>query len=176
MKSGPQVISWGQKCKKKMHNQACPMCCFLGKPSIGSIVNIVLHPDEPQINNNNSVIKLKYLLLYILVKLSRTRTSCLAGLDECVVPIKPRSASYVIKLSVGSKTIQHTVKRQQFLVTAAYVFTDYRSQGQTIPYVIVDISTPPTGGLNLFNLYVVLSQSRGHNLIWLLRDFNKKIF
>ncbi|KAG1852685.1 hypothetical protein F4604DRAFT_1629041 [Suillus subluteus] len=43
-------------------------------------------------------------------------------------------------------------------MTAAYAFTDYRSQGQTIPYVLVDIATPPTGGLNLFNLYVALSR------------------
>ncbi|KAI6031186.1 hypothetical protein BKA83DRAFT_4044971, partial [Pisolithus microcarpus] len=35
-------------------------------------------------------------------------------------------------------------------------FTDYRSQGQTLQSVIVDIATPPSGGLNLFNLYVAL--------------------
>ena len=44
-------------------------------------------------------------------------------------------------------------------MTAAYAFTDYRSQGQTIPYVIVDIGSPPTGTLSLFNLYVALSRS-----------------
>ncbi|KAF8578961.1 hypothetical protein K439DRAFT_1360754, partial [Ramaria rubella] len=45
-------------------------------------------------------------------------------------------------------------------LTAAYAFTDYRSQGQMIPNVIVDIATPPTGGkLTLFNLYVALSPS-----------------
>ncbi|KAG1858510.1 hypothetical protein F4604DRAFT_1589477 [Suillus subluteus] len=43
-------------------------------------------------------------------------------------------------------------------MTAAYAFTDYHSQGQTIPYVLVDIATPPSGRLNLFNLYVALSQ------------------
>ncbi|KAF8836900.1 hypothetical protein BDN67DRAFT_910225 [Paxillus ammoniavirescens] len=44
-------------------------------------------------------------------------------------------------------------------MTAAYAFTDYQSQGQTIPYVLVDIATPPSGSLNLFNLYVALSHS-----------------
>ncbi|KAG1816357.1 uncharacterized protein BJ212DRAFT_1271759 [Suillus subaureus] len=53
-------------------------------------------------------------------------------------------------------------------MTAAYVFTDYRSQGQTIPYVLVDIATPPTGGLNLFNLYIALSQSSGCHCLELL--------
>ncbi|KAJ6541219.1 hypothetical protein DFH09DRAFT_851102, partial [Mycena vulgaris] len=28
---------------------------------------------------------------------------------------------------------------------------DYRSQGQTLPFVFVDIATPPSGGLSLFN-------------------------
>ena len=41
-------------------------------------------------------------------------------------------------------------------MTAAYTFTDYWSQGQMIPYVIVDIGSPPTGTLSLFNLYVAL--------------------
>ncbi|KIK29693.1 hypothetical protein PISMIDRAFT_88311, partial [Pisolithus microcarpus 441] len=34
------------------------------------------------------------------------------------------------------------------------------AQGQTIPFVIIDIATPPSGGLSLFNLYVALSRSR----------------
>ncbi|KAF8546656.1 hypothetical protein OG21DRAFT_1364943, partial [Imleria badia] len=50
-------------------------------------------------------------------------------------------------------------------MTAAYAFTDYpgRSQGQTIPAVLVDIATLPSGGLSLFNLYVALSRSSGQN-------------
>ncbi|KAG1739556.1 hypothetical protein EDB19DRAFT_1635736, partial [Suillus lakei] len=39
------------------------------------------------------------------------------------------------------------------------------SQGQTIPYVLVDIATPPNGGLNLFNLYIALSWSSGESTI-----------
>ncbi|KAI5988632.1 hypothetical protein EDC04DRAFT_2818423 [Pisolithus marmoratus] len=37
-------------------------------------------------------------------------------------------------------------------MSAAYAFTDYRSQGQTISYVLVDIARPPSGTLDLFNL------------------------
>ena len=58
---------------------------------------------------------------------------------------------------------------------AAYAFTDYCSQGQTILYVIVDIASPPTGTLSLFNLYIVLSRSAGRHLIRLLRDFDDRI-
>ncbi|KAJ7126688.1 hypothetical protein C8R44DRAFT_617471, partial [Mycena epipterygia] len=47
----------------------------------------------------------------------------------------------------------------------AWIYRIYRSQGQTIPYVLVDIATPPTGGLSLFNLYVALSRSSGRETI-----------
>ncbi|KIK17866.1 hypothetical protein PISMIDRAFT_110560 [Pisolithus microcarpus 441] len=59
---------------------------------------------------------------------------------------------------------------------AAYAFTDYRSQGQTLASAIVDIATPPSGGLNLFNLYVALSRSRRRSHVRLLRDFDDSIF
>ncbi|KAJ6546759.1 hypothetical protein DFH09DRAFT_1039966 [Mycena vulgaris] len=55
--------------------------------------------------------------------------------------------------------MQKTIQRVQFPVTGAYAFTDYRSQGQMLPYVYVDIGTPPTGGLSIFDLYVALSRS-----------------
>ncbi|KAF8479933.1 hypothetical protein JB92DRAFT_2572964, partial [Gautieria morchelliformis] len=35
---------------------------------------------------------------------------------------------------------------------------------QTLPSVIVDIATPPTGGLTPFNAYVALSRSSGEFL------------
>ncbi|KIK96551.1 hypothetical protein PAXRUDRAFT_138191, partial [Paxillus rubicundulus Ve08.2h10] len=59
---------------------------------------------------------------------------------------------------------------------AAYACTDCRAQGQTIPAVIVDIGSPPTGGLGLFNLYVALSHGRGRETIRLLRAFDEKYF
>ena len=61
-------------------------------------------------------------------------------------------------------------------MTACYAFTDYRAQGQTIFFVIIDIASPPTGALNLFNLYVALSRSSGRDTIRLLRGFDWEIF
>ncbi|KAI6097430.1 hypothetical protein EDD16DRAFT_1499389 [Pisolithus croceorrhizus] len=60
----------------------------------------------------------------------------------------------------------------QYPVTSAYAFTDYCSQGQTISHVIVDIVKPPRGGLNLFNLYIALSRSSGHDDC--LAEFDKQ--
>ncbi|KAG2353559.1 hypothetical protein BDR07DRAFT_1188340, partial [Suillus spraguei] len=53
-------------------------------------------------------------------------------------------------------------------VTPAYSFTDYRSQGQTISHSIVDIATPPSGGLTPFDVYFALSRSHGRDNIRLL--------
>jgi hypothetical protein len=61
-------------------------------------------------------------------------------------------------------------------MTAAYAFMDYWSQGQTIPYVLVDIVQPPTGSLSLFNLYIALSRSLGQDTIQLLQDFDERTF
>ena len=57
----------------------------------------------------------------------------------------------------------------------AYAFTDYRSQGQTLQPVIVDIGPPPYGHLTPFNVYVALSRGTGCHNICLLRDFDETL-
>ncbi|KAF8527303.1 hypothetical protein JB92DRAFT_2698590 [Gautieria morchelliformis] len=69
-----------------------------------------------------------------------------------------------------------TVHRRQLPLTAAYAFTDYKAQGQTLRPVIVDIGNPPSGGLNVFNAYVAISRGRSREMVRLLRDFNSCIF
>lgn len=142
----------------------------------GEIAGIVLHPDEPPLGDE-SVVTLKHLPIYILVKLSRTCATQLEGLDENIIPVEMATRTFQIKVrGNGGQYSTRTVRRRQFPMTAAYCFTDYRSQGQTIPYVIVDIATPPTGTLSLFNLYVALSRSSGRSSIRLLRDFDNELF
>jgi hypothetical protein len=142
----------------------------------GEIVDIILNPKEPPINND-SIIHLVKMPLYIMVKLTRTRASQLEGLDECVVPIEPLTCRMDISMPIENQTMKrHLVLRRQFPLTAAYAFTDYQSQGQTLCYVIVDPASPPSGGLSLFNIYVALSRSSGRSTIRLLRNFNDKVF
>ena len=129
----------------------------------GEIVDIILHPDEPPISDE-PIVTLRHLPSYILVKMNRTRATQLEGLEESTIPVQVATRSFQIKVrKPGGQYVTKTVRRRQFPMTAAYAFTDYRSQGQTIPYVIVDIATPPTGGLDLFNLYVALSRSSGRS-------------
>jgi len=137
----------------------------------GVITDIILNPDEPPLGEE-SVATLKYLPECILVRLSRTRAAALPDLEEGVIPIKRVSTKTQIRIHGKSRTVTRT----QFPITGAYAFTDYRAQGQTIPYVVVDIASPPTSGLSLFNLYVALSRSSGRNTIRLLRDFDDDTF
>lgn len=137
----------------------------------GVITDIILSPDEPPLEEG-PVVTLKNLPECILVKLSRTRAATLPNLEEGVIPIQRISTR--TQIWIRRKT--RTVTRTQFPITGAYSFTDYRAQGQTIPYVVVDIAPPPTSGLSLFNLYVALSRSSGRNTIRLLRDFDDDTF
>ncbi|KIK22945.1 hypothetical protein PISMIDRAFT_101620, partial [Pisolithus microcarpus 441] len=135
----------------------------------GIVVDILLHLDEPTFPVTGGAVHLKHLPLYILVKLCRICTSHLPGLQPSVILVKPVSKTYHIcyTTSAGVK-VTCCVQCLQYPMTSAYAFTDYWSQGQTISHVLVDIAQPPTGGLNLFNLYVALSRSSGHETIRLL--------
>ena len=142
----------------------------------GEIIDIILHPDEPTLHSG-SIVHLRHLPICILVKLTRTRASILNNLDEHVVPIKPLSTTIQIDLSMmGTSKARRSVVQRQFPITPAYAFTDYHSQGQTISYVIVDLASPPSGSLSLFNIYVALSRSSGRSTIRLLRDFDNQLF
>lgn len=122
----------------------------------GTIVDIVLHPDEPHLDASAPEVTLRYPPAYVLVKLERT--------------------SMQQSFSLTTATGRHTVERSQLPITGAYAFTDYRSQGQTICPVIVDIATPPGGLLSGFSVYVACSRGRGRDHIRLLRGFDYKLF
>ncbi|KAH7064497.1 hypothetical protein BKA62DRAFT_629353, partial [Auriculariales sp. MPI-PUGE-AT-0066] len=90
----------------------------------------------------------------------------LKGLDQGVVPVTVQSSFFSIDIGNG----RQTVERQQPQVTGAYAFTNYRSQGQTLAPVIVDLATPATGGeLSPFNAYVACSRAKGRDTIRFLR-------
>ena len=140
----------------------------------GEITTIVLHPDEPPLSDD-SVVLLRYLPAYILVKLEKTKVANLPGLEAGVIPVEPRIVNMKFTVDVRGEICQRSGKRRQIPITAAYAFTDYRAQGQTIQRLIVDIARPPHGTLSLFNLYVALSRSSGRSTIQLLRDFDESV-
>ena len=144
----------------------------------GTIIDIIFDPGETVVPQHGQYeVHLKHVPSYILVQLERTRATQLEGLEGNVIPVEPVVTSMRIRVRERSgKTTQWTVKRVQLPVTVAYAFTDYRSQGQTIPFVIVDIKKPPgPGRFTLFNIYVALSRSRGRHTIRILRDFDGEL-
>ncbi|KAH9022181.1 hypothetical protein EDB85DRAFT_1871491 [Lactarius pseudohatsudake] len=58
------------------------------------------------------------------------------------------------------------------MLTPTYVFTNYKSQGQTLECVIIDITKPPSGTLTGFNAYVALLRSCRRDTIRLLWNFD----
>ncbi|OBZ68217.1 ATP-dependent DNA helicase PIF6 [Grifola frondosa] len=141
--------------------------------SRGTIVDIILDPREPEIGAAQ-IVHLQYPPACVIVKLEYCRQAALTNLQQGEIPIEPTLKTFQIAIDANEPKL--TIKRRQMPMTAAYAFTDYRAQGQTIPYVIVDIASPPSGGeLTIFNVYVALSRSSGRDTIRLLREFNKEI-
>ena len=138
----------------------------------GVIEGIVLDERERvmTVTETNSI-RLRYPPRYVLVKLNRTKAPSLENLPQNVIPIVPVKKTFTITRN-GTKM---TVTRYELPLTLAYAFTDYRSQGQTLEPVIVDIGPPPYGRLTPFNVYVALSRGTGRDNIRLLREFDETL-
>lgn len=143
----------------------------LANGSRGEIVDIILDPNEIVSEHSCESIKLQYPPAAVLFAPYIDRGTQLQGLPKGVVPIFPTQKKF--KLGGRSGT---TVTRTQLALTPAYAFTDFKSQGQTIENVIIDLANTPSGGLTGFNAYVALSRSRGRDTIRLLRDFDSTLF
>lgn len=141
--------------------------------SRGRVVDIILDRREDPIpaGSPTTEIKLRFPPECVLVELYRTKAVQLPGLAQGVIPIFPMERGFEIPQKRGNNL---RAKRRQVPITSAYAFTDYRSQGQTLCRVIVDIGrTPPPQKLTAFNIYVALSRSSGRDTIRLLRDFDE---
>jgi len=147
----------------------------LANGSRGIILDIVLDPREewqvPDVDEEG-VVKLTYPPAMVLFEPFRKPvTDPLPGLSPLQIPIFPSEHSFYIGGKKGVK-----VTRRQLPLTPGYAFTDHKSQGQTLEYVLVDIGRLSHFPVNAFAAYVALSRSRGRHKIRLLRDFDDKLF
>ena len=138
----------------------------------GVIVDIVLDPREDQ-PCAGAVSRLHYPPALVLFKPLNPPTVTFPSLDNSLIPIFPCEKKFTIKDVDGKNK---TITRRQLPVTPGFAYTDIRSQGQTMEYVVVDIGRTPNFSLSPFNAYVALSWSRGRDTIRLLRDFDSKLF
>jgi hypothetical protein len=91
------------------------------------------------------------------------------------VHIKPLPTS-VIPINTDEFTHNYghgrSVKLEQFPVTLAYAITDYKCQGKTFPYVVVDSKKPPQGFAPASSAYVQLSRAIALDRVSVMRPFD----
>lgn len=139
----------------------------------GRIEDIILDPREVNIEEDeNGDVELKYPPALIMFRPDKKTQVTFEGISPGLIPITPSSTTFTVK----TDNARFKITRRQFALTPGYAFTDYKAQGQTIEYVIIDIGRPPSGSLSAFGIYVALSRSRGRNTIRLLRDFDETLF
>jgi hypothetical protein len=137
----------------------------------GVVEDIILDAREKKPDAGETTVRLEFLPAVILFRPLYGQKKSFPGLPDGVVPIFPTHKKFTL-----NEVEKCTILREQFALTPAYAFTDYKSQGQTIENVIVDLTRPPSGKLSAFNAYVTLSRSRGRKNIRLLRDFDERLF
>nr|GAT47621.1 predicted protein [Mycena chlorophos] len=96
------------------------------------------------------------------------------GLPAGVIPVVPSTAKFTVGAGPGRGKV--TIIRKQLAMTPGYAFTDYKSQGQTIGYMLIDLGKPPTGSLTPFSAYIALLRSHGRENICILRGFDRALF
>jgi len=87
------------------------------------------------------------------------------GLPPDVVGIEPKRFPY-------SPGPGRSVSLLQFHATLAYSITDYKCQGQTYLYALVDLKRPEKGCPPAASLYVQLSRVRTLEGLSIMRDFD----
>jgi ATP-dependent exoDNAse (exonuclease V) alpha subunit len=135
----------------------------------GEIQDVILDEREDLLTpNEDGTITLKYPPALLLFRPDKETKLTFPGLPPGVIPLTPSLAPFTVTGRTGEK---FKVSRSQYAMTAGYAFTDYKAQGQTIEYVIIDIRKPPTGSLSPFSVYVALLRSRGRDT-----DFDANLF
>lgn len=140
----------------------------------GVIEDIVLDPRENLANlaEDEGTVLLTYPPALVLFRPDKPSNLVFDGVPAGLIPISPSQSSFTVKTPRKS----FNITRRQFAMTAGYAFTDYKSQGQTIEHVIIDLTKPPGGKITPFSAYVALSRSRGRDTIRILRDFDRTAF
>lgn len=141
----------------------------------GTIMDIVLDPRDhsTHMDEDTAITTLKYPPAMIMFKPLKETNVEIPGVPKGSIPLFPKEVSFTVKDNKGLST---KITRRQYPITPAFAFTDFKSQGQTIERVVIDLAKPPSGALNPFSAYVALSRSRGRNNIRLLRDFDNALF
>ncbi|KAG2750955.1 hypothetical protein P692DRAFT_20727611 [Suillus brevipes Sb2] len=109
----------------------------LSNGSRGSVVEIKLDVREDHIADEaitEGQVFLQYPPALVIIELDYCELPALRGLPQHQVPLTPEKCHFTIGSGPSTR-----VTRRQLPLTPAYAFTDFKSQGQTIEHVLVDI-------------------------------------
>ena len=90
------------------------------------------------------------------------------ALEPDVVPIFPVTSHFQCIVSVGGQSKKTSVSRTHLPLLPAYAYTDYKSQGKSLSYAIVDLHS----ARSLQGAYVMLSRVRALDGLMILRPFS----
>ena len=91
--------------------------------------------------------------------------------DVDIVPIFPESTTFTWTRNSRTELADVvTITRTQLPLLPAYAYTDYKAQGRSLDYAIVD----PASSLSLQGVYVMLSRVRNIRGLAILRPFAMK--
>lgn len=102
------------------------------------------------------------------------------GLSSKIIPIPLVEGRFTVSthkiLNNSTKNFfkkpkQFSVKRVQFSIIPAYAITTYKSQGQTMIRIVIDLILPPFACKEIATAYVPLSRAQTLDNILILRDF-----
>lgn len=122
---------------------------------------------------------------YALVEISKSKINKLDSLDPLIVPIPLIEKTFTVDLEklysdkahavklLKSNKLKTTisVKRKALPLIPAYSITTHKSQGQTLPKIVIDLNMPP-GQVEVASAYVPLSRVQQLTDLVILQDFN----
>ncbi|CAF1689605.1 unnamed protein product, partial [Adineta ricciae] len=122
---------------------------------------------------------------YALVEIAKSKISKLGSLEPLVVPIPTIEKTFdvdleklysdkgaVMKLFKDRKLkASISVKRKALPLIPAYSITTHKSQGQTLPKIVIDLNMPP-GTVEVASAYVPLSRVQQLSDLVILQDFS----
>jgi len=122
---------------------------------------------------------------YALVEIKKSKIGKLDSLNPFVVPIPVIDKTFEVDLAklyadkgsilkaFNDKKLKTTiaVKRRGLPLVPAYSITTHKSQGQTLPKIVIDLNMPP-GIVEVASAYVPLSRVQQLSDLVILQDFS----
>ncbi|CAF1498169.1 unnamed protein product [Adineta ricciae] len=122
---------------------------------------------------------------YALVEIPKSKMSKLDSLDPLIIPIPAIEKTFDVDLEkfysdkgavtklFKNKKVKATIsiKRKALPLIPAYSITTHKSQGQTLPKIVIDLNMPP-GMVEVASAYVPLSRIQQLTDLVILQDFS----